>query len=82
MRTLAEIQRAHDMLVGFILDEVPEDMRVSKEDKDKFSGLACVLCWVLHHEHNDRFAKLLTSIEDWVTSKGVVLEKREPEKEQ
>lgn len=77
MRTIDEIQRAHDMLAGIMLDEVPEAMRLNDENKQKMAGMACVLCWVLRHDHNKTFGNLLSMIEEACTELGVVIEPRD-----
>jgi hypothetical protein len=62
MRTPAEIQRAHDLfgLVSLASDvfghEPGENMLLTCVAPD-------VLCWVLEHDHNQRFADDLERIE-------------------
>ncbi len=74
IRTETEVQRAHDILVGIILDEVPIEMRATEEDKMKLSQYACILCWMLHHDHNTAFAKLLADLEKIANQLGFVIE--------
>jgi hypothetical protein len=62
LRPAMEIQRAHDLLVGIILGEVPE-LEITDEIRDKLSAAASVLCWVLKHDHNLRFQELLDALE-------------------
>jgi len=68
MRDEAEVQRAHDMLAGIILGEVPLPL-----PNDKLCCAIDVLCWVLRHDHNDSFAKNLMIIEMLAAEAGFVL---------
>lgn len=78
MKTVDKIQRAHDLVQGIVLGEVPSPF----VDSD-FDFLICmhnVLCWVLEHEptmsgvqHN------LDMAEDWLRENGFVLEKEPPQ---
>ncbi len=74
IRTETEVQRAHDILVGIILDEVPIEMRATEKQKFQISQMTSVLCWVLHHDHKSAFAELLADIEKTANELGIVIE--------
>ena len=72
MRSPDDIQRAHDILVSLILDPA----FWAAADGDTLLALmaqADVLCWILHHDHNTRFALALESIEKRLAEYGVVI---------
>ena len=73
MRTEAEVQRAHDLIVGLILDEAP--MKTTEEEKLRLSQCASVLCWVLRHDHNVAFSELLASIEKQANDCGATFDR-------
>lgn len=65
MKREEEIQAAHDRLQAIVLGEVP----------NPFPGVSLVavldvLCWVLGHEHNPRFAENLTTIDNFLRKAG------------
>jgi hypothetical protein len=72
MKTLKEVQKAHDSLVMIILGDVPNVMK--EEEMVQLRSAASVLCWVLEHEHNPTFGKVLEYIEDELRKLGYVLE--------
>lgn len=74
MRSQDEIQRAHDLLLGIILREIPRPK--SALLGVELSRLASVLCWVLGHEDNTAFCELLENLERELEAMGFVLEKR------
>lgn len=74
IRNGEEIQRAHDMLVGLILGDVPE-IEVDADALERMNYSCDALCWVLHHEHNDSFAKNLAELEEAFIAAGYILEK-------
>jgi hypothetical protein len=61
LRTQKEIQHAHDLLVGVIVGEAP--IELNKPNDISLRIAASVLCWVLHHDHNDAFDKVLEDVE-------------------
>lgn len=73
LRPALEIQKAHDLLVGIILGEVfptaPEEV------KDHAKTCASVLCWVLHHDHNESFGTLITNLEANLQKAGYTIER-------
>jgi hypothetical protein len=77
MRPAIEVQRAHDLLVGIILKEVPLKIPEDGEEMKLLHGAAGVLCWVLRHDHNDKFAVCLQELERATQSMGFTL-KQEP----
>lgn len=73
MKTEAEIQRAHDILLAVLLKDVPNPFK----DEGSIKGLnaaASVLCWVLEHDHNPQFPKNLEQIERYLKERGYVLQ--------
>jgi len=73
IRTEAEVQRAHDILVGLILDECPPELRPTEEQRAQLASMASVLCWMLHHDHNTSFAELLAGIEKAANDLGTII---------
>jgi hypothetical protein len=57
-RDVREIQVAHDELVGVILGEAPMPAGFTLDELNRF---ACVLCWVLGHDHNPQFGDRLAT---------------------
>ena len=55
------MQRAHDVLVAVILDEVPVDY--DESTKRDLEIAASVLCWILEHTDNSLFGKILSNVE-------------------
>lgn len=73
MKTGDEIQRAHDLLVGIVLDSELFDQLVNADDHQ---GLICsldVLCWVLGHDHNTSFAQNIRKLELRLEALGIRL---------
>jgi hypothetical protein len=75
---LAEIQRAHDILVAVILDEqLRERMFHGNADTNLvfecLKANADVLCWALGHRHNTTFESNLKDIERAMQELGYVL---------
>lgn len=69
MRTLDEVQRAHDMMVGIILGDIENPFHA--KSMKSLEQSADVLCWVLKHGHNEEFGKNLKEIEDYCQEKGI-----------
>lgn len=77
MRTQDEIQRMHDLIVGALID-VPKG--VLPEDIKKGLNLqACVLCWVLQHDHNTEFEDAIQLLERALMQCGYSLAIKRPE---
>lgn len=72
MKTQAEIQRIHDMLVGILLGEA--DLGFGPQTMKVISASAHVLCWVLDHEHNVAFYDVLKLIEQEMKERGITLD--------
>jgi hypothetical protein len=68
LRPAMEIQRAHDLLAGLILEEVP--LGITDEIRSGLTAAASVLCWVLKHDHNTRFQELLDAVEKAAAVQG------------
>lgn len=71
LRSADEVQRAHDMLTGLLLDE--EMSAKLGPLANSLNFMAGVLCWVLHHDHNGAFATTLEVLEGWLTREGIML---------
>jgi len=72
MRCRVEIQRAHDLLTGILLDPRLR-AAISPSDMQWAIARADVLCWVLLHDHNERFAQELAAIETLLQDTGFQL---------
>lgn len=71
MKSLDEIQRAHDILHSQLTDETPF---VFDESERRFVGAALdTLCWILDHTHSTGFATSLSKIEDELQRRGYQL---------
>lgn len=74
MKSEAELQRAHDLLVGLITD--PQlNKKMSREVDAMVRASADVLCWALDHSHNRNFAKNLAELEAALAQLGYFLNK-------
>lgn len=76
MRSQEEIQRAHDLLTGLLIGEIPSPFL----DDDNRLAIHCaadVLCWVLSHDHNQKFAENLAQVEEYVKAAGFELTRAE-----
>jgi hypothetical protein len=73
IRTEAEIQRAHDLLSLVLLDPVT-GQTVDPNTQATMMHNLDVLCWVLHHDHNETFPKNLAQLEDDLARAGVTLQ--------
>lgn len=76
VRTPDELQQAHDLLVGLILDS--EMRAVLGPDQDgkiliAMVANADVLCWILGHDHNHTFSDNLEGIQDVLAERGYAL---------
>jgi hypothetical protein len=76
-RDAMEIQRAHDVLLGFILGDVPLPNGVELK---QLCLLASALCWVLRHDgHGDQaqvFDELITTLIESAEQRGFRFGKR------
>jgi len=74
VRTVLEIQRAHDILLAVLLGEINARPR-SAQDELAMSAAANVLCWVLEDDCGsaEQFRANLAEIEKAAASKGYVL---------
>ena len=75
MRSELEIQRAHDLLVGVILKEIP--MELPMEHLERLSLIAGAFCWVLRHDHQKTCAEILRAIEAEAARLGYGLAEKE-----
>ena len=75
MKSQEAIQRAHDILLGMLLDEVPIGM--SDSTRQSLHAAADVLCWVLGHEHNQAFSSNLDQIMHIAITHGYLFKRRE-----
>jgi len=72
MKSEAEVQRAHDMLIAVILGELPTPL--NERNKLGLRAACDVLCWVLNHDHNQSFEKNLGLIERLAHANGGTFE--------
>jgi len=73
-RARQELQRAHDILLSVIKEEV--ELPLTEEQKKLTMACASVLCWCLGHNHNDSFERNLKAIEDAAAAAGYELRDR------
>lgn len=76
MRQFDEVMRAHDVLVQLLLHRGLGEL-LEPEVFTSLSLRAETLCWVLHHDHNTRFADCLAAIEMVFAKTGIVLDRHE-----
>jgi len=76
VRPASEILRAHDLLAGYILDEV--DIGLSDKTKERLSVACSALCWALRHDCNADFAALLASLEVVAKMHGYTFDQNKP----
>jgi len=72
MKTQLEIQRAHDLLAGIFVGEIP--FRFTPAAEKPMHAALDVLCWVLGHDHNEAFGENLRKLEEDIRARGFVLE--------
>ena len=75
MKTADQIQRAHDLLVGLILDEEVSAQVINADDQEKVIIALDALCWVLGHNHNIKFAENIRQIELRLEALGIRIER-------
>ena len=75
MKTLVDIQHAHDVLTAVCFDE--EVARVIFQGQPINLSMAMnardVLCWVLEHAHNNLFAANLAALEQLMEANGITM---------
>lgn len=74
MKSEDEIQRAHDLLIGLINEEVVVGRNVELPVQEMAEACA-VLCWVLGHDHNQSFNENLSKLEKFANDHDYFLEK-------
>jgi len=74
LKSRDDVQRAHDVLVAVILDEVPVDY--DESTKRDLEIAASVLCWILEHTDNSLFGKILSNVEQEIENTGMTLTKK------
>jgi hypothetical protein len=77
LREWQEVQRAHDLLIPIVTGEVPHPC---PEQAVEIHLALDVLCWVLRHEHNTKFASNLAHLEDWLARQGVIVIRGDPKR--
>jgi hypothetical protein len=75
MKSEAEIIRAHDALVGLLLQEVP--LEIDARIRMAMHAQADVLCWVLEHDHNKNFGRNLEGLLKRLEAAGYVLHRKD-----
>ena len=73
LRNAKEIQRAHDLIIPILLEEVPNPFD-NPDSKEALHAAADVLCWVLMHDHNTAFGENLKELEEGLADLGIHLE--------
>jgi hypothetical protein len=71
MKTEAEIQKAHDILVEIILNRVPNPF--PPKTRELLMARMDVLCWALDHDHNKSFEENLEKIQKFLAQLGYSL---------
>ncbi len=71
MKSQADAQRAHDMLMAVILGDIP--IRPAAADRSALAQAVGVLCWLLEHEHNGAFANSLAALDADAAAAGYTL---------
>jgi hypothetical protein len=69
MKNELEIQRAHDLLTGFLLEEKLRQA-VPIAVLNDLNTASDVLCWVLEHGHNQTFVDVMKQVESFVRTAG------------
>jgi hypothetical protein len=72
MKTQLEIQRAHDIMVAFLVGEMP--VNIDREQRLILASSCSALCWVLGHDHNTQFSTLLSGLEETARIAGLTLQ--------
>ena len=73
LRTPDEVQRAHDLLIGLVLNEKLFHQIVEEDTRPLIIAALDVLCWTLNHKHNTLFASNLVLLEQMLADLGVRL---------
>lgn len=68
VRTADEVQKVHDTLVSILLGECPNPMPTNQ--KVILSSLESICCWLLGHEHNNKFEKFMDDIYAFLKDQG------------
>lgn len=80
MRSEIEVQRAHDLLLGILLEEVPKPYDGPAMGA-AISASAHVLCWVLEHDHDKEvsFKQLLELLDGRLKEMGYEFKEKKPD---
>jgi hypothetical protein len=74
MREQFEIEKAHDAIIPVLNNELPGvKFHISPSQEERMIVALDVLCWVLGHDHNTRFADNLASLLKQLKEKGFEL---------
>jgi hypothetical protein len=76
VRPRAEIQRAHDLLTAVALDEQLRRDLLEPGQLQVITANLNALCWCLHHDHNERLAVTLASLEAKLNALDIQLVER------
>jgi hypothetical protein len=68
MKDETEIQRAHDLIHGFV--RIAESMDIDKGEMGFILSSLDVLCWALDHSNNQNFTQNLLRLEAFLFGKG------------
>lgn len=76
MKDMSEVKRANDILLAFLLAEVP--VYLTKDMWGPLHSAADTLGWVLNHEHGENFADNLAQLERLAEQAGYQIVQRKP----
>lgn len=69
-----DIQKAHDLLIGFLTETIVVDEPLETE---MLTASCDVLCWVLGHDHNDTFELNMAKLKDMAVEAGYEMRLKE-----
>lgn len=69
LRSVEELQEAHDLMHAVITEEIPARFR-DPGIKIAIHAYLDVLCWVLHHDENTSFAENLERLRQTIHDAG------------
>jgi hypothetical protein len=75
MRSIDEVQRAHDLIVSVLTGTKDLRLRIVNTEKVNLMIAAVdALCWVLGHDHNATFATNLANLEYLLREEGIEMQ--------
>jgi len=73
VRTQDEVQYAHDLFHALVLKDI--DLNVPADLLAKMASMLDVLCWLLGHNDNKHFERLLTVLKKEMARRGITVTK-------